>query len=248
MVVQAELHTENVTAELRVNVIPEYNTNPVFEQSEFSFRPSEYAPVGASFAVVRAFSLDPATTEHSYSIISGNSGSDLTINATTGVLSVARELDYERVPSYSLSVQYSDSGAQVSVGVEVLVRDENDNAPVFSEVLYEASLGELQAAGTSVLSVLATDRDSAENGDIEYSITGSGTSSFAIDSTLGELCTTGPLDYEQESMYSLTVVAWDSGTPAQTSTVIVLVKICQLLRFKHLCKRRLLYKSKLCSD
>ena len=225
VVVQAELHTESVTAELRVNVIPEYNTNPVFELSEFSFRPSEYAPVGASFAVVRAFSLDPATTEYSYSIISGNSGSDLTINATTGVLSVARELDYERVPSYSLSVQYSDSGAEVSVGVEVLVSDENDNAPVFSEVLYVASLSELQAAGTSVLSVLATDSDSAENGDIEYSITGSGTSSFAIDSTLGELCTTGPLDYEQESMYSLTVVARDSGTPAQISTVIVLVTV-----------------------
>ena len=224
LLVQADKGSEKVTANLSVVVLPEYNVSPVFEQNNFIFNLSEYTSINSLFAVVRAFSLDPESGEHSYSIASGNTGNDLAINVTTGVLSVARELDYETTTYYHLVVQYSDTVHEVSVSVEVQVIDENDNHPQFSEVLYEATLSEDQLEGASVLSVLASDRDSAANGMVRYSIAEGGVG-FEIGRVSGEVITTTSLDYEQESVHNFTVVACDSGVPTLSSTVIVVVTV-----------------------
>lgn len=222
--VQAERGLETVTANLRVIVLPEYNISPVFEHSEFSFSLSEYTPVNSLFAVAHAFSLDPSSSEHSYSIFSGNIGNNLAINSTTGVLTVVRELDHETTAAYDLTVQYSDIGAEVSVRVEILVLDENDNRPEFSEVFYEVTVSESVSLGALVFCVSASDGDSAENGIVEFSIIEGGLS-FVIDHLSGELYTVQPLDYEQESLYSLRVVASDRGMPSLTSTTIVTVNV-----------------------
>ena len=72
--VQAETGADSVQTELTVTAEPEYKVLPVFEKEEFSFTISEYTPVGSLFGIVRAFSLDPTTGAHSYTIISGNAG------------------------------------------------------------------------------------------------------------------------------------------------------------------------------
>ena len=224
--VQAEFQgLESVRANLSVTVLPEYIISPVFERNPFFFSLSEYTQVYSLFGVIRAFSLDPESSAHSYSILSGNTGNDLEINTTTGVLRVARELDHETTPAYSLTVEYSESGAQISVGVEVVVLDENDNYPFFSEVIYDITLSESAPMHTLVTNISASDKDSVENGRITYSITDEIVTGFAIDSATGDVHTTAPLDYERDKVHSFIVVACDNGVPALTSTVIVVVRV-----------------------
>ena len=223
--IQAELQGEmqSVTSDLNVIVLPEYNIMPVFEKKQFSFSLSEYTPVDSLFGIVRAFSLDPDNSDHSYSIISGNTGNDLHINNTTGILRVSRELDYEITHVYNLIVEYSDGGAQVSVSVQLVVLDENDNYPHFSEVVYEITLSESAPINTLVTTLSATDRDSNENGMISYTIIDEDVRGFEIDGS--DVHTTTPLDYEQDTVHSFTVAAYDHGVPRLTSTVIVVVTV-----------------------
>ena len=222
--VQAELGHKSTRANLSIIVLPEYNLLPVFEHSEYTFSLSEYTPINSLFAVVRAFSLDPESNEHSYNIISGNTGNDLAIDITTGVLYIAKQLDYETTSAYDLTVQYSDSGAQVSISVTVHVVDENDNAPLFSEAIYTSTLSERASSGTSAITVSANDRDSEGNGMVEYSIVGNN-AVFEIERTSGKVTTATELDFEVESEYSFTVVATDHGHSPLTSTVIVTVQV-----------------------
>ena len=224
--VQAEFQgLESVRANLSVIVLPEYIISPVFEKNQFFFSLSEYTQVDSLFGVIRAFSLDPESSAHSYSILSGNTGNDLEINTTTGVLRVARELDHETTSEYTLTVEYSESGAQISVGVEVVVLDENDNYPFFSEVIYDITLSESAPMHTLVTNISASDKDSVENGRITYSIMDESVTGFAIDSTTGDVHTTAPLDYERDKVHSFIAVACDNGVPALTSTVIVVVRV-----------------------
>ena len=222
--IQANVGTHSVQEDLTVIVEPEYKVLPVFEKDESSYTISEYTTVGSLFGVVRAFSPDPEVVGHSYSILSGNAGNDIATDATTGVLMVARELDYETTRGYNLTVEYSAGVYQATVSARIEVLDENDNRPSFQEVMYEATVTEGALIGTSVLTVSATDEDSMENSKIEYSVLGAA-GRFEIDGVSGEVTTTAAFDYETESEYRFTVVASDGGDPVLTSSVIVLVRV-----------------------
>ena len=222
--VEAEFGPESVQAELTVIAEPDYKVLPVFEKDRFSFTLSEYTPVGSLFGIVRAFSLDTASGAHSYAFISGNAGNDIMVNATTGVLTVARELDYETTPEYTLTIEYSHSVARARVSVEVTVLDENDNRPYFPVVMYEASVTESASIGSSVLTVSAVDLDSGLNQVIDYYIVETD-SGFEIDSGSGEVFTAAEFDYEREREHRFTVMASDGGDPVLASTVIVVVRV-----------------------
>lgn len=54
--------------------------------------------------------------------------------------------------------------------VIITVRDYNDHAPQFLASLYNGTVTETAAIGTSVVEVVAVDRDKGANGHIMYSI------------------------------------------------------------------------------
>lgn len=54
--------------------------------------------------------------------------------------------------------------------VIVRVRDYNDHAPKFLASLYNGTVAETAAIGTTVVEVVAVDRDKGANGQIMYSI------------------------------------------------------------------------------
>ncbi len=64
--------------------------------------------------------------------------SRLSINKTSGALTINQILDYEDAPSQSFDVVAKDGGGQnaksASVGVTVYINDENDNDPVFENL------------------------------------------------------------------------------------------------------------------
>ena len=110
--------------------------------------------------------------------------------------------------------------------LSVLVEDENDNAPVFSQTQYSLSVLENSEAGTLLARLAATDSDSGINGEIRYSLKGEDAESFSIDESTGDLASRRSLDREQKEVYEFIAVAEDNGDDVKLSnSARVVVKV-----------------------
>uniref|UniRef100_A0A8C9XF71 Cadherin domain-containing protein n=1 Tax=Sander lucioperca TaxID=283035 RepID=A0A8C9XF71_SANLU len=108
--------------------------------------------------------------------------------------------------------------------VHVTVLDANDNAPVFSQTVYNAILPENSPLDTVVVTVVATDADEGLNGDVTYElsrISETGRRVFALNHNTGEIKIIGPLDFEKVSIYEMRVDAKDGYGLTSDSKVII---------------------------
>lgn len=147
-----------------------------------------------------------------------------------------RELDFEK-PSerqFELVVLAIDGGEPSltgSLSVTVILMDINDNAPVFEKT----SVSTIELAENTTYSpnpiykFVATDADSGDNGLITYSLSPLNEpkvfEKFSIDQRLGALHLNSLLDYEvySERIFSVIIVASDSGTPKRSGTTTLTV-------------------------
>ncbi|XP_075930158.1 neural-cadherin-like [Petromyzon marinus] len=163
--------------------------------------------------------------------------------ARVGTVRLARPLDYERPRerrfNVTLAARDPDHGDRASLLVEVL--DDNDNAPLFSRQLYEASpVSEAAEPGHPVAGVSASDADSGANGEVSYSLAprggggddddggggGGGTAPpFDVHPHLGLVSLSGRLDRESSERHLLLVLATDGGSPPRTGTATLLVPV-----------------------
>ncbi|XP_051157574.1 fat-like cadherin-related tumor suppressor homolog [Leptopilina boulardi] len=217
-------------ASLVVNV-QDINDNPPEFTSKFYFaRVPEIDAIGTEVSRVLATSKDTGVNaDVYYSIIGGNEHKKFQINAQTGVIAIAEQLDYERARDYFLTIQAVDGGIPPlsnHATVNITVLDSNDNPPIFSEVSYRAAVRENSAVGEKVTQVYANDLDSEENGIVSYFIErGDKLKQFTIDEKTGVISVAAPLDRETISNYILEVHARDSGLPTLTSFVMVNIEI-----------------------
>lgn len=112
----------------------------------------------------------------------------------TGQL-LARPLDREAQARYWLVVTAQDAGSPTplsgSCNISILVEDQNDNDPRFSQTRYSTTLAEDAAPGTLVLTVQATDADLGANGRVTYSLANESHWLFRIDNRSGAITTAG---------------------------------------------------------
>ncbi len=82
-------------------------------------------------------------------------------------------MDFETTPTYTLSVSATDQSPISSLStictVDIIVTDSNDNAPIFDNTLYDATIIENATNGELVTRVSADDLDSGTNGQFSYS-------------------------------------------------------------------------------
>lgn len=151
------------------------------------------------------------------------------INSITGVISTTQLLDRESVPQYTFKVLAVDSGfptLESTASVTITLTDVNDNPPRFLNASYTAtySMSELTQFGLLVLEVEANDEDEGLNAEIAYSL--NGTDAFSINSTSGQIVTTGGLnDGSQQSAVIFTVIATDMGVQPMSSDATVSISI-----------------------
>ncbi|KAM5299392.1 LOW QUALITY PROTEIN: uncharacterized protein ACOB6Z_006365 [Ctenodactylus gundi] len=132
-------------------------------------------------------------------------------------LLLEKPLDREHQSSHHSVLTAVDGGdppLSSTTQIQIRVTDANDNAPVFSQDLYRATLWENTPPGTSVLQVVATDQDVGENAEITYAFLNAPTSTslvFDLNSNTGDVTTNGTLDFEERSAYLLGVEAKDGG-------------------------------------
>ena len=101
---------------------------PTFGASYYTFPVREDAAVGDSVGTVSATDLnDDAVT---YTITAGIGEGKFAIATSTGVITVAGELDYETTPSYTLTVEVSDVSGNTAIStVDIAVTDVFDQTP-----------------------------------------------------------------------------------------------------------------------
>ncbi|KAJ8246886.1 hypothetical protein GJAV_G00256460 [Gymnothorax javanicus] len=142
-------------------------------------------------------------------------------------------LDREKKMEYNLTLVARDSGKPALTSVRHLpvhVLDENDNAPVFLQTHYRASVLENNPAGLSILKVQAQDIDLGLGGRVSYAIResndlGSPTASFSIDPSSGAVFVEQSLDYEESHTFSFIVEAMDQGQQPLTSSATVIIDV-----------------------
>ncbi|XP_043924986.1 protocadherin beta-15-like isoform X8 [Protopterus annectens] len=144
------------------------------------------------------------------------------------------QLDREKVSEYNITVTAVDDGSpplSSTAVIHVRISDINDNPPVFSKTLYTMQVSENNKPGALIGSVMATDKDSAENAQVSYSlieemVKGFPVSHFiSINSDKGNILAVRPFDYEHNQNFTFRVQARDSGTPTLSSNTTVTLYI-----------------------
>lgn len=216
--------TSNTT--LVTVVVSDINDNaPVFSSSLYSQTISEAENVGSPILTVSAVDEDFGSNSEILYTLQGTSA--FSINSSSGVIRLSSVLDREAESLYSFSVTASDGGSpslSSIAQVSITVSDANDNPPVFQQSSYFTSISESSSPGQLVLSVVATDADIGQNGNITYSIQGLAVP-FEVDPELGTLQTLTSLDRESIEVYVFEVVAEDGGSPPMRSSVPVNITV-----------------------
>lgn len=209
--------TVTVTTSLTITVNNK-NDEPAFTDAPYSAAVDEN---DASTAVYTVGASDEDTADSLSFFLSGSGSADFVLDSSTGVITLARALDYESTSSYFLSILVLDgNGGSAATNLNVTVNDLNET-PTFLTTPYSVSIAENLQTGTNVIQVTASDEDSGDS--LTYSLTGTNSSHFAISSATGLVTTTQPLDYETVGSYTLTVTVTDgtaSATEALSITVI----------------------------
>nr|XP_057914890.1 protocadherin Fat 2 [Doryrhamphus excisus] len=208
-----------------VVVLQDVNDNPpTFVPKIYKVKVPEDVPVGTLLVWVESVDLDVGSGGLvTYNLKNTESGI-FQLDASTGALTLEKELDFERRPSYNLTIRAVDHGLPRSlssscfVEIEVLDVNENLHEPIFTEFVYETGVEEDAAVGTSVLTVTASDKDLGRDGVIRYHIhDGSGLGVFAIDEETGVIRTSQKMDREKVPHYWLSVYVTDLGTEPLSS-------------------------------
>ncbi|NXC25982.1 PCD15 protein, partial [Campylorhamphus procurvoides] len=214
---------------------------PRFTQEEYRPPPvSESAPRGTVVTVVTAAALNQTVV---YSIVSGNEEGVFAIHNRTGVISVKKALDYERVQSYELRVQADSlqvvrSNLRVpsksnTAKVFVEVKDENDHVPVFTKKMYIGGVSEDARMFSSVLKVKADDKDTGNYSAMQYRLIippiKDGKEGFVIEAYTGLIKTAMLFKNMRRSYFKFQVIATDDYGKGLSSKAEVLVSVVNQL-------------------
>lgn len=195
---------------------------PQFYMDKYSFSIPEDTRKDTEIVEIKAKSFSDREIRYVLQARGRGTGT-FVIDATTGKIKLAKELDYEDInqpKTYTLRVNASeDSGGFMSyTDVTIGITDVNDNAPRFELPDYQVhDVLEDVKIGTKITTISATDTDSGRNAEIEYSLD---RNEFSIDSR-GNIMTSRRLDADVNNTYIVTVKATDKGSPPLSGTAVV---------------------------
>ncbi|XP_032885728.1 protocadherin beta-15-like isoform X13 [Amblyraja radiata] len=229
------------------------NKTVLVEVSDINDHPPQFTPpmytayvmennvIGASIFTVTALDQDLNRNAHlSYFIletqIQGMSISTyVSINSHSGVIFSQRSFDYEHLKSFQVQVQARDSGIPPLSGnasVDVMILDQNDNAPVIVHPLPEFGSTVLETIsrhaepGYLVAKVSATDGDTGQNARLSYQIRqATDAALFTISPDTGEIWTIRSIRKNDAAKQRLVICVQDDGSPPLTATVTIILSL-----------------------
>ncbi|XP_072768576.1 protocadherin alpha-8-like isoform X14 [Nerophis lumbriciformis] len=220
---------------IEIIILDVNDNNPSFSSQFQLLNVSENTAVGTKFLLHPAHDADVGkNTVHSYKL---SQNEHLSLESQKGEsatpeLVLQRLLDREKQPVISLTLTAIDGGTPAKSGtmtIIVNVLDINDNAPVFSQSLYKATIYENAEIGTSIITLNATDLDAEQNGHVFYFFNAGGrekqTNMFSIDEKTGTVRNKKNIDFEETNAFELRVQARDGGSSPLTSHTKLLIEV-----------------------
>nr|KAF6460308.1 FAT atypical cadherin 1 [Molossus molossus] len=219
------------SAQVQVTVIGGNLHSPAFLQNEYEVELAENAPVHTLVVEVQATDGDAGIYGHvTYHIVNDFAKDRFYTNERGQVFTLEkldREIPAEKVIAVRLMAK--DAGGKVAFcTINVILTDDNDNAPQFRATRYEVNIGSSAPKGTPVIKVLASDADEGSNADVSYAIEADSESvkeNLEIDKLSGIITTKESLIGLENELFTFFVRAVDHGSPPKVSVVPVYVKI-----------------------
>ncbi|KAL3877556.1 hypothetical protein ACJMK2_035253, partial [Sinanodonta woodiana] len=247
-------HTDTATVIILIENVNEYP--PEFKNDTYEANIREGAANWTTVINITATDNDTGTFgEVSYSL---SGGSNLfSVNNETGQVFTncqPGQLDREKMANIYLTIIAKDGGGKMNQAqIVVHLDDVNDNLPIFQQDIYIAYLDEnsKKYKDTTLLTVKATDADQngTENSEVVYTIENTTwDSNFTINNISGEIRLESEIDYEAlddsfEGVINLTIVAFNKGSPAKSSSVIVSIHVQDMNDNKPLFNRTIYIES-----
>ncbi|XP_073477108.1 protocadherin gamma-C5-like isoform X42 [Aquarana catesbeiana] len=220
------------STQINIIVLDVNDNAPVFDQASYKVGLLENLPPKTVVVKLNATDLDEgANSEILYSF------DDHTLNAAkkifelneiTGEIFIKGAVDFEVARMYELFVKAVDKGSPRREGrcvVQVEVLDVNDNVP---EIIFTSTNNEVPenaSIGTVVGFLTVRDRDSGKNGEIKLIIPLDLPFKCQPMSNRYTLVTSGHLDREKVSQYTITLIASDLGSPSLSSQTSIIITI-----------------------
>ncbi|XP_074505762.1 protocadherin gamma-A11-like [Sebastes fasciatus] len=228
-VVKVDLVLENPLELHRVSLhVQDVNDNsPKFKDNLIEMEISESADKGNRFTMEEAHDADIGQNAVQTYNLQKNDNFIVAVDSNKVDLVLENTLDREKQKEITLLLTALDGGSPQRSGtvvIHVTVLDANDNAPVFSQAVYKASLPENSPPDTIVIYVSATDADEGVNGDVTYDVShvsDDDENIFSIDPKTGEIKVTGVIDFEEISSFEMRVKAKDGLGLSSYAKVII---------------------------
>ena len=210
---------------------PRVTINAVTQSGNLEIR--ENAAVGTVIGLISTDDPDTGPGGQYDCSLHNNNNNNFRLTATSSSRSdfkIATNANFDREAQnqYSLLFVCADRGEPVqssSLDVRISVLDENDNAPRFSQQLYNLTIAENNVVGATLLQVHAADDDFGENAQVEYGVNPDAVPYIAIEPRTGTVTARVAFDYEQYHSLSLGVTARDQGEPAHTATAVLNIAV-----------------------
>ncbi|XP_059202756.1 protocadherin gamma-A11-like [Centropristis striata] len=228
-VVKVDLVLENPLELHRLSLhIQDVNDNsPKFRESLIEMEIRESAEKGNRFSIEEAHDADIGQNAVQRYSLQKNDNFILSVDSNKVELVLENKLDREKQKEMNLLLTALDGGSPQRSGtvvIHVTVLDANDNAPVFSQAVYKASLPENSPPDTIVITVSATDADEGVNGDVTFyfgHFSDDDVNVFTIDPKTGQIRVNNVIDFEESSSYEMRVQAKDGLGLTSYAKVII---------------------------
>ncbi|XP_067852671.1 protocadherin-10-like [Heptranchias perlo] len=210
---------------------------PQFTQSTYNVYVMENNTPGASIFAVTALDSDwDQNCDVIYSILDdqrleGAWSAYVTINSKNGNIYALRSFDYEQLKHFQIKVQAQDAGALAlssTVIVNVIILDQNDNAPVIVSPLMWNSSASVEIVtqsmypGYLVTKVIANDADSGQNARLSYQLLeATDPRLFTVGRFSGEIRTTRSIRDQDIVTERLVLCVKDNGQPSLSSMATI---------------------------
>jgi len=213
-------------------VLDANDNKPVFLNTPYLATVFENATVGTTILQVEASDKDEGrNADVEYIFKSGQPTDDFfKIDGDTGIITLAKALDYETEKKHTLVVIARDKGTpqtlESQTTVIIDVKDIRDTNPRFLHTSYQKQIDENLPVGTSVVKVTAVDGDREVNHPINYSFEdGNDEGLFYIEKTTGIIRTNGTIDREISNIFKIKVKAYEENDATACAYVDVIILV-----------------------
>jgi len=223
----SDTSTSTRTFTITIGDVDEFDVTAPTDSNVTANAVNENAANGTVVGITASASDADATTNTVTYSLTDDAGGRFTINANSGIVTVANGslLDRESAASHSITVRATStdgSTADTTFTINVNDVDEFDVGAVVDSNAAANTVAENAAVGTAVgLTGLAIDADATAT--VSYSLDDNAGGRFAIDANTGVVTVNAALDYETATSHSVTIRATSSDGSFSTQNFTIAV-------------------------